>query len=73
MILSFSFLRFRCKNAYRSGRPITEKVDEIVAKVEQDRCVNSYNTTKELNIHRQTALSHLRKARYSDSVQIEAK
>lgn len=34
---------FDVKNAPRAGRPITEKVNEIMEKIEQDRHISSYD------------------------------
>lgn len=63
------FRRFRSgnfdvKDAPRSGRPSTKKADKIIAKVKQDRHVSSHDIAKELNIHHQTVLNHLKKAGY---------
>jgi len=43
----FQFGNFDVKDAPHSGRLITEKVDEIMEKVEQDRHISSYDIGKE--------------------------
>ena len=53
------FARFRSRNfdvkdEPRSNRPITEKSDEILEKIEQDRHISSHDIAYELNIHYQT-------------------
>ncbi|KAG5348438.1 SETMR methyltransferase, partial [Acromyrmex charruanus] len=55
---------FDVKDAYRSGRPIVENVDEILQKVKENRHVSSYDIAKELNIDHKTVLGCLRKAGY---------
>jgi len=52
---------FDVKDAVRSGRPITGKVDEIIEKVEQNRYISSYDIGKELNIDYKTVSNHLEK------------
>jgi len=48
----------------RSDRPITEKVDKIMEKIEQDRHIN-HDIDKELNIDQiKTDLNHLKNAGY---------
>ncbi|KAL9919300.1 histone-lysine N-methyltransferase SETMAR-like [Glossina fuscipes] len=69
------FSRFRSGNldvqdAPRSGRPITEKVNEILAKVEQDRHVSSHDIARDLNINHQTVLNHLEKAGYKKKLDV---
>ena len=49
------------KDARRSGRPITDKMDAIFEKVEQDRHVSSYDVAEELGIDHKTVLAHLKK------------
>lgn len=61
------FARFRAGNldvgdAPRSGRPITDRADEIFQLVEQDPLRSSHHIADELNIHHQTVLNHLEKA-----------
>ncbi|XP_015189019.1 PREDICTED: histone-lysine N-methyltransferase SETMAR-like [Polistes dominula] len=58
------------KDAPRSGRPITEKVDEILEKVEQDRHISSHDIGKELNIDHKTVLNHLEKAGYKKKLDV---
>jgi len=55
---------FYVKDASRSDRPITGKVDEIMEKVEQDRYISSHDIGKKLNIDHKTVLKHLEKAGY---------
>ncbi|GBP93783.1 Histone-lysine N-methyltransferase SETMAR [Eumeta japonica] len=56
---------FDVKDEPRSGRPVTDKVDAILEKVEQDRHINSYDIAEELWMDVKTVLSHLRKPRYT--------
>jgi len=53
---------FDVKDAPRSSRSITGKIDEIMEKVEQDRHISSHDIDKKLNINRKTVLNHLEKA-----------
>ena len=46
------------------GRPIVEKVNEILRKIEVDRQISSRNIATELNIHYKTVLNHLHKTGY---------
>jgi len=55
---------FYVKDAPRSDRPISGKVDEIVEKVEQDTSAVMISHDKELNIDHKTVLNHLEKAGY---------
>ncbi len=69
------FARFRSgnfdvKDAPRSGRPITEKVDEILEMIEQDRHISTYDIAKELNIDQKTVLNHLHKAGYKKKLDV---
>jgi len=57
----FQSENFYVKDASRSGRPITGKVDEIIEKVEQDRHISSHDIGKELNIDYKTVLNCLEK------------
>ena len=52
------------KDAVRSGRPITEKTDEIMEKIEQNRHVGSRDIGKGLNVDHKTVLNHLEKTGY---------
>jgi len=47
------------------GRPIVKNVDEIFQKIKENRQVNSYDITKEININHKTVLGHLRKIGYT--------
>ncbi|GBP76938.1 hypothetical protein EVAR_53820_1 [Eumeta japonica] len=51
----------------RSGRPVTNKVDAILEKVEQHRHISSYDATKELGIDHKRVLTHLKKGGYTKS------
>ncbi len=69
------FARFRSgnfdvKDAPRSGRPIVEKVDEIMEKIDQDRHISCHDIAKALNIHHQTVLNHLKKAGYKKKLDV---
>ncbi|GBP18965.1 hypothetical protein EVAR_78433_1 [Eumeta japonica] len=44
----------------RSGRPVTDKVDDILKKEEQDRRISSYGIAEELGIDHKTVLDHLK-------------
>jgi len=65
----FQFGNFDVKDASRSGRPITRKVDENMEKVEQNWHINSHDIGKELNIDHKTVLNYLEKARYKKKTQ----
>ena len=58
------FARFRPGNEPRPGRPIVEKVDEILKKIEVDRHFSSRDIATELNIDHKTVLNHLHKTGY---------
>ncbi|KAA5785601.1 hypothetical protein F3H09_31080 [Pseudomonas aeruginosa] len=67
---SIQFKRFHfnfdVKDTRRSGRrPITDKMDAIFEKVEQDRHISSYDVAKELGIDHKTVLAHLKKTGYT--------
>jgi len=69
------FVRFRSGNfgiedAPRTGRPSTDKVDEIMEKVNQDRHISSHYIAKELDIHHQTVLNHLDNAGYQKKLDV---
>jgi len=55
---------FDVKNAPCFGRPIIEKIDEIIEKIEQNRHISSHDISKELNIDHKTVLNHLEKTGY---------
>lgn len=61
------FARFRSgnfdvKDAPRSGRPITARVDEILEKIGQNPHATTREIAAELNIDHKTVLYHLRAA-----------
>ncbi|GBP46258.1 hypothetical protein EVAR_30387_1 [Eumeta japonica] len=56
---------FDIKDEPRSGRPVMDKVDAILEKVEQDRHISSYDIADELRIDHKTVLSHLKKAKHT--------
>ncbi|GBP84185.1 hypothetical protein EVAR_61378_1 [Eumeta japonica] len=45
-------------------RPVTDKMNAILEKVEQDQNINSYDIVEELGIDRKTILTHFEKAGY---------
>ncbi|GBP89131.1 Histone-lysine N-methyltransferase SETMAR [Eumeta japonica] len=55
---------FDVKDEPRSGRPVTNKVDAILEKVEQDRHISSYDIAEEHEIGHKTVLTDLKKAGY---------
>ncbi|KAJ0176860.1 hypothetical protein K1T71_008039 [Dendrolimus kikuchii] len=61
---------FDIKDARRSGRPVTYKIDAIFGKVEQDRHISSYDLAGELGIDHKTVLAHLKKAGYTKKLDI---
>ncbi|KAG5326832.1 SETMR methyltransferase, partial [Pseudoatta argentina] len=69
------FARFRTgnfdvKDKLRSGRPITEKSDEIMGKVERDKHVSTVEIARELGIDHKTILNHLHKAGYKKKLDV---
>ncbi|XP_011154625.2 histone-lysine N-methyltransferase SETMAR-like [Harpegnathos saltator] len=69
------FSRLRSGNvdvqeAPRIRRPITKKVNGILAKVEQDRHISSHDIANDLNIHHQTVLSYLEEAGYKKKLDV---
>jgi len=50
---------FDVKDEFRSGRPITEKSNEIMVKVERDKHVSTVEISRELGIDHKTVLNHL--------------
>ncbi|CAH2264971.1 jg5038 [Pararge aegeria aegeria] len=58
---------FDVKDAPRSGRRITDKMDAIFATVEQDRHISSYEVAEELRIDHKTVLGHFQITRYTNS------
>ncbi|KAJ0180769.1 hypothetical protein K1T71_004173 [Dendrolimus kikuchii] len=61
---------FDIKDARRSGRPVTDKIDAIFEKVKQDRHISSYDVAGELGIDHKTVLAHLKKAGYTKKLDI---
>ena len=69
------FARFRAgnfdvKDEPRSGRPITEKSDEIMVKIERDKHVSTVEIARELGIDHKTILNHLHKAGYKKKLDV---
>ena len=58
------------KDDSRSGCPISEKADEILEKIQQDRHITSVDIGMELGIVHKTVLNHLRKADYKKKLDI---
>ncbi|KAJ0175950.1 hypothetical protein K1T71_008124 [Dendrolimus kikuchii] len=61
---------FDIEDARRSGHPVTDKIDVIFEKVEQDRHISSYDVAGELGIDHKTVLAHLKKAGYTKKLDI---
>ncbi|GBP16805.1 Histone-lysine N-methyltransferase SETMAR [Eumeta japonica] len=57
---------FDGKDEPRSGRPVTDKVDAILEKAEQDRHISSYGIAQELDIDHRTILTQLEIAEYTE-------
>lgn len=57
--LRISNLEIFVNDAYFSGRPMTEKIGEIVKKIEQDWLISS--VSYKLNMDHETVLNHLKK------------
>ena len=69
------FARFRSgnqdvKDASRSGRPITERVSEILQLVEQDRHASCQEIAETRNINHMTVWIHLKKANYKKKLDV---
>ncbi|CAH2092000.1 unnamed protein product [Euphydryas editha] len=69
------FARFRSgnfdvKDAPRSGQPVTEKVDEILQLMEQDRHVSCQEIAEALNINHMTVWNHLKRAGYEKKLDV---
>lgn len=69
------FARFRAgnfdiKNEPHSGPPVTEKVDQILQKVQQDKHVSSVDIGMKLGIDHKTVLNHLHKAGYKKKLDV---
>ncbi|KAG5316743.1 SETMR methyltransferase, partial [Acromyrmex insinuator] len=58
----FRIGNFDVKDEPRSDRPITEKSDEIMKRVERDKHVTTMEIARELGIDHKTVLNHLHKA-----------
>ncbi|GBP68086.1 hypothetical protein EVAR_45374_1 [Eumeta japonica] len=58
----FQLANFDVKDEPRSSQPVTDKVDAILEKSEQDRHISSYNIAEELELEHKTVLTHLKKA-----------
>ncbi|GBP29821.1 Histone-lysine N-methyltransferase SETMAR [Eumeta japonica] len=56
---------FDFKDEPRSGRPVTDKIDNILKKVEQNRHITSYDIAEELSIDQKIILTNLKKAEYT--------
>lgn len=61
---------FNVKDEPRSGRPITDKADEILEKVKHDKHISSVQIGAELGIDHKTVLNHLRKAGYRKELDV---
>ncbi|GBP68542.1 Histone-lysine N-methyltransferase SETMAR [Eumeta japonica] len=57
-------------NLTHSSEPVTDKVDVILKKVEQDRHISSYEIAEELGIDHKTVLTLLKKATYTKKLDI---
>lgn len=69
------FVRFRSgnfgvKDEPRSGRPVTEKVNQILQMVEQDKHISCIDIGMKLGINKTTVLNHLRKAGYKKKLDV---
>lgn len=69
------FARFRSgnfdvKDAPRSGRPVTEKANEILQMVEEDRHASCQEIAEALNINHMTVWNHLKKAGYEKKLDV---
>ena len=58
------------KDESRSGRPIIEKSDEIMEKVERDKHMSTMEIARELDIDHKTVLNHLHKAGYKKNLDV---
>lgn len=61
---------FDVKDAPRSGRPTTDKVDQILQRIHDDPSISSRQIAKELNINHTTVLNYLRKAGYTKKTDV---
>ena len=71
---SLSCWKFRkmmnVKDQSRSGRPITEKSDEIMIKIKRDKHVSTVKIARELGIDYKTVLNHLHKAGFKKKLDV---
>jgi len=68
-MIHFRAGNFDVKDEPRSGRPITEKSDEIMVKVERDKHVSTVEIARELGIDK-TIVNHLHKAGYKKKLDV---
>ncbi|GBP88076.1 Beta-1,4-N-acetylgalactosaminyltransferase bre-4 [Eumeta japonica] len=61
----FEFGNFDVVYERRFGRPVMDKVDAILEKVEQDRSISSYEIAEELRLYYKRVLTPLKKAGYA--------
>lgn len=61
---------FNVKDAPRSGRPVTEKVDEILQMIELDRHTSTLDIALALNTNQKTVWNHLKKAGYKKTLDV---
>ena len=61
---------FDVKDAPRSGRPVTEKVDEILQMVELDRHASTVDIAEALGIAQKTVWNHLKNAGYTKTLDV---
>ncbi|GBP62677.1 Histone-lysine N-methyltransferase SETMAR [Eumeta japonica] len=54
----------------RCGRPVTDKVDDILEKVKQDRRINFHDIAEQLKIDRRTVLTHLKEVGFTEKLDI---
>lgn len=53
MVPSFWFWNFLIRSSFHHSRRIIEKVDETIAKAEQDQCMSAHDIVKRLNTRHQ--------------------
>ena len=66
----FRYGNFDAKDEPPSDWPNTEKSDEILEKIEQDRHISSHDIAYELTIYHQTVLNHLKNAGFKKELNI---
>ncbi|GBP37376.1 Pickpocket protein 28 [Eumeta japonica] len=59
---------FDVKDELFSGRPITDKIDAILEKVEEDRHISPYDIAEDLKIDHEPVLTNLKKPEYPEKV-----